>query len=434
MRTLTIALLLAALSVHAQETDDPFAAFDEAFEEFDEGFAEDERGLPWSGFVETAYGRRLDSDPAIAGRQTLGDVRLRLETDWSNDSVRWTFKGDALYDEYESELDGDVRELSLQFSPIERIDLKVGRQVLTWGTGDLLFLNDLFPKSWISFFSGREDEYLKAPSNTLRMTWYSDRINVDVAWSPTFEPDEYLTGGRFSFFSPLAGRVVAPDPPLAGQKPSRSIENGEVAVRLFKTVGSTEYAAYLYRGFFKQPVGLDASLAPVFPALSVYGASLRRPLGRGLVNLEAALYDSRSDRRGTDPLTPNDQGRLLVGYEFELVPRLTVGFQYYLEATRDYGALVENSLAPQFEPDRHRSVLTNRLTYRTRRDRLTLSLFAFVSPSDDDHYLRPSVIYRQSDRWTLSAGANLFSGDRDHTFFGQLEEGSNVWFRIRYSY
>ena len=29
---------------------------------------------------------------------------------------------------------------------------------------------------------------------------------------------------------------------------------------------------------------------------------------------------------------------------------------------------------------------------------------------------------------------NIFLGENDYTFFGQLEDNSNVYFRIRYSY
>ena len=92
------------------------------------------------------------------------------------------------------------------------------------------------------------------------------------------------------------------------------------------------------------------------------------------------------------------------------------------------------SLAPEFEPVRTRHVVTNRLTWRDQRDRLTLSLFTFYSASDDDYYLRPVVSFRQSDNWTFTGGANLFGGDQQHTFFGQLEDNSNAYFRVRFNY
>ncbi len=64
----------------------------------------------------------------------------------------------------------DLREASLVFSPSADTDVKVGRQILTWGTGDLVFINDLFPKDWVSFFIGRDVEYLKAPSDALKVS------------------------------------------------------------------------------------------------------------------------------------------------------------------------------------------------------------------------------------------------------------------------
>lgn len=427
MKVVLLPLLLAAAPVLAQESADPF-------DSFDDDFADESRGLTFSGFAEIAYGRKLEADPNFSTRRSLGDLRARLETEWSNDALLLTVKGEALYDDYDAESDIDFRELSLQASPTSSVDLKIGRQVLTWGTGDLLFLNDLFPKSWVSFFSGRDDEYLKAPSDAVRMTWFTEHVNLDAVWSPRFEPDEYLTGERFSFFSPLAGAIVAPRPPLSAARPGRSFDNGELALRLFKTAGSTEYAAYFYRGFYKRPLGLNADFEPIFPRLSVYGASMRRPLAKGLFNAEFAYHKSRGDSSGTNPLIPNDQLRVLLGYEFEARPRLTVGLQYYLEQTRDYGALIASSLAPSFEPDRQRHVLTNRLTYRTSQDMLTLSLFTFFSPSDNDYFLRPSISFRQSDRWTFTGGANLFGGEHSHTFFGQLEDDTNVYFRARFNF
>jgi hypothetical protein len=419
----------ASLAAAQPADDDPFAAFDD----FDEAFAES-GGLVWSGFVEAAYGRRLDAGPNFSTRQALGDLRVRAETEWAGDELLLTFKADALYDDYLSEFDVDARELSVQLSPAEAIDLKLGRQVLTWGTGDLVFLNDLFPKSWVSFFSGRDDEYLKAPSDAVGATWYNDTINLDLVWSPRFEPDDYLTGERFSFFSPLAGEIVAPHPPLAGVEPPGRTGNGELALRLFRTHGSAEYAVYVYRGFFKRPLGVTDTFLPTFPRLNVLGASLRRPLGKGLFNAEFAIHDSRSDRDGSDPLVPNSQVRLLAGYEFEARARLTLGFQYYQERTLDHAELLAASFAPGHETEQTRHLLTNRLTWRSARDSLSLSLFTFYSPSDDDYYLRPGVSYRKSDQLLFSAGANLFGGAEIHTFFGQLEDNSNAWVRLRFSY
>lgn len=418
-------LLLVALGV-------PVVAVGQG--EWDDWDEAEDAGLKWTGFVEGAIGSRWNEDPQLGHEQTLGEARIRVETERAGESITVKFKGDTWYDSYLDELDAEIRDLTFAVSPSSNWDLKLGRQVLTWGTGDLVFLNDLFPKDWVSFFAGRDTEYLKAPSNAIRATWFTDAINVDVAWTPVFAPDEYITGERFSFFSPSAGSRVAPNPPFSAIKPEKRFENGELAMRLFKTVARTEYSAYVYHGFFHQPTALTTTLEPTFAPLTSIGASLRRPLSSGLFNVEAVYYASRDDRRGDDPLVPNDQARLLLGYEREAITNLNIAFQYYLEWTQDHDALIANSATPQFEPDEYRHVITNRLTYRLYQDRLTLSLFTFWSPSDNDYYFRPVASYRYSDQWSFSGGANVFGGDKEHTFFNQFEDNSNAYVRFRYSY
>ena len=284
-------------------------------------------------------------------------MRWRVETAWQPDGVVLSLKADLLYDGVIDDWDVDIRDLTMAFTT-GAFDIKFGRQVQTWGTGDLVFLNDLFPKDWVSFLAGRDDEYLKAPGNALRVTNFNDVINVDFVWTPVFEPDNYISGERFSFYSPITGGSIAPDPPFEAEEPDRKFSNGEFALRLYRTFGSAEFAFYAYRGFSKQPPFIE---------MNSYGASLRQPVGPGLVNVETSYYDSRDG---------NDELRFLVGYEWEAARNLTVGLQYYLEDP-DIGGV--------------RHTLTNRLTYRMGRDKHTLSLFTFWSPNDNDYYLRPRI-------------------------------------------
>jgi len=400
----------------------------------DEAWGDEDQSAQWSGFLEAGFGTRFQSDPLIANRNTLEELRWRFESEWNPGHLTLELKADAGYDGMSESFEADIRDLSASFTLGQSTDVKLGRQVQTWGTGDLVFLNDLFPKDWGSFFAGREDEYLKAPGNSIRLTRFSSATNVDFVWTPKFEPDNYLTGERFSFFSPLAGGNVAPQPPLSGIEPDTSISNGEFALRLFRTVNGREYALYAYRGFFKTPIALTEALQPTFSPMTSLGASLRQPLGRGLFNAEAYWYISTDDRDGNNPLIPNGQIRLLAAYEWEALPNFTVGLQYYLESTLDYQALVENSLFPEFEPDEYRHLLTNRLTYRSGRDKHIWSLFTFFSPSDKDAFLRPVYNYRHSDQWTVTGGANIFGGDESHTFFSQLEDASNIYLRLRFIY
>jgi hypothetical protein len=400
----------------------------------DEDWGDEGQANTWSGFIEAGLGSRWQNDPLLQNDATLEELRVRIESQWTPGRTTVTLKADVAYDGITDELEADAREATFAFSAGKNIDVKAGRQVQTWGTGDLVFLNDLFPKDFVSFFAGREDQYLKAAGNSIRVTRFGSALNVDFVWSPRFEPDVYLNGERFSFFSPMMGGNVAPQPPMSAIEPGHSFSDGEFAFRLFRTIDGREYALYGYHGHFKQPNALDEDGRVTFAAMTSLGASLRQPLGSGLFNAEFSYYLSSDDRDGSNPLLPNSQFRILAGYEWEARPRFTVGLQYYLEVTVDHAALMQNSFAPAYEPDEYRHLLTNRLTWRSDRDRHTWSLFTFYSPSDNDAYLRPVYTYRHDDHWSVSAGANLFAGEDRHTFFAQLQDSSNAYLRLRYHY
>jgi len=424
------ALLACAGPARAAEgpapEDDPFADFDE---EWEDPWTTEDQGLRWTGFVEGALGAR-DSDVAGLDRLTLGELRIRAETRYDHEDFQIEFKGDLAWDEVTDELEPKLRELAVAFRPLEIVDAKLGRQVLTWGTGDLLFLNDLFPKDFISFFAGREEDYLKLPSDAARFSLFTDVVNVDVAWMPRFQPDNYLYGERFAFWNPAVGEVIAPQPPRRADEPS----TGELAIRLFRTIEAVEYAAYGYSGRWKQPLGVDAEGRPRFPRLRSFGASVRRPFYRGLLNAEFSWYDSRDDRDGDDPATPNSELRLLLGYEQELVRNVNAGAQFYAERIQHHDRLMANSPDPEHERERWRTVVTLRVTHRAMQEKLTTSVFVFASPTESDYYLRPSIAWRRDDQWLFAGGLNLFGGSEDHTFFGQLEDNSNAWVRVRYHY
>ncbi len=431
---LPVLLLTALLTGPGLAADDNGWGDDDSWG--DDSWGDEPAGglAPLTGFLEGAVGSRWDHDAAVGRYATLGEARMRLETGWENDTLQFVYKGDFLTDAIDEEFALDVRDLSIAFSPLASLDVKLGRQVLTWGTGDLLFLNDLFPKGWVSFFAGRDDEYLKAPSNSVRLTQYNAVINIDVAWTPDFTPDDYIRGERFSYFSPFTGSIIGDQPPLLVDEPGGGIGNGEFALRLFKTVNGVEYALYGYNGYFKTPSRVVAPFRLAFAPMSSVGASIRRPLGPGLINVEASYYLSRDDRDGTDPLINNSQVRFLTGYEWEAARNFTVGLQYYLEHIRDHDELIANSPTPEFEPPENRHTVTTRLTYRALQEKLVWSLFAFWSPNENDGYLRPIVSYRADDHWTTTVGLNVFGGREPQTFLGQFEDNSNAYLRVRYNF
>ena len=394
----------------------------------------DAYGVDFNGFGEIANGWRVKNDP-YERDVSLADLRLQLELGKDLDWGIIKFKGDLLWDMVTKNLLGEVREGNLLFSPLESMDIKAGRQVLTWGTGDLLFINDLFPKDWQSFFIGRDDEYLKAPSDAVKISFFADAFNLDLVFTPAFDGSDYIRGRRLSYWNTMLGRTAGRDAILNEVERNSVGRDSEYSLRLSRNINNIELALYGYSGFWKTPEGYDFTAGKLYhPRLSVYGLSVRSSLWGGIGNFEAGYYDSREDRNGRDSLIRNSEYRFLLGYERELAPDFTGAFQYYLEWMDDYDHYHDSLASGSPRKDEYRSLLTMRLTRLLFNQNLRLSLFCYYSPTDEDAYLRPQFHYKISDQWAVDLGGNIFMGSKDYTFWGQFYDNSNVYGRLRWSF
>jgi hypothetical protein len=399
-----------------------------------------------TGFWEARGGIRLQNDD-YEKDVSIAETRFQTELEARYAGVTFHLRNDLYYDgvvtDHKPDLQEgkgfvDLRTANIAFSPLSFSDLKVGRQILTWGTGDMLFINDMFPKDWQSFFIGRDDEYLKAPSDAVKASVYTDFVNFDVVYTPLFDPDRYPRGVRLSYYNASLGRFAGEDAIARADTPDDWFGEDEWALRLYQNFRGWEFAAYGYDGRWKSPGGMDRRTGvPIFPELSVYGASLRGQIASGIANAEFGWYDSKDDTGGTDPFIDNGQIRFLLGYDRdlpEIARDLKLGLQYYLERMTDYDAYEENLPPGMPKADENRHVLTLRLTKMFWNQNLTLSLFTYYSPSDEDVYARPKISYKIDDHFTVTAGGNIFAGAEDHTFFGQFENNTNVYAGIRYGF
>ena len=396
-----------------------------------------------TGFVETRVGSRLQKDEDQK-KLSMGEARVHLQASKSWNALTLNLTSDFLYDPIASDhavdLETgsgwfDLREANLVFQPFAFMDVKLGRQTLTWGTGDFLFINDMFPKDWNSFFMGRDDEYLKAPSDALKVALFSKLINLDIIYTPRFDADRYIDGRRISYYNASAGKITGRSAPLNVDAPDDYFSDAELALRAHRLIGPFEVALYYYDGFWKSPNGQNPSTgAFTFPELSVYGASLRGPLASGIANIEVGYYDSREDQSGANPYVANSEWRVMAGYEQELARDLTGSIQYYAEIKQDFEAY-KTALPPGAKSDDEiRQVFTLRLTHLLMNQNLMLSAFNFYSPSDQDGYVRAKAKYKVNDNWTVEAGGNVFYGEKQDSFFGQFEDASNVYLSARFGF
>ncbi len=384
------------------------------------------------GFWEVRAGARTKEDPHEKD-MSVAEARFQAELFYCTDFLELKCKGDIRVDDITEKFEEDMREFWFFFRPLDFMDLKIGRQVLTWGTGDLVFINDLFPKDWQSYFIGRDAEYLKAPSNAAKISLFSEFANIDIAYSPQFDPDRYITGKYVSHWSGSSAALAGQNNIVDADKPHEWFQDDELALRINKNINNYELAFYGYFGFWKRPGGESLSGVSLFPALNVYGWSLRGQIGPGIGNIELGWYQSLDDKNGTNPLIDNSEMRYMIGYTQDIGKNFNASLQYYVEQMLDYNEYRQN-LCDCSPRDNWRHVITLQLNKKLMNQNLELTLSGYCSPSDQDAYFRPCILYKYTDHLLLECGANIFFGSKLQTFFGQFENNTNIYSAVRYSF
>ncbi len=386
------------------------------------------------GFLQGNYSVNTETSNPDGGDFKWAEERLQLKLDASKDPFHLFLKTDAFYDHIDDASKLELREGYIDYSS-SAWDLRLGRQIITWGLGDLIFINDVFPKDYEAFFSGRPMEYLKIGSDAVKLGMYPSFASAELIVIPFFEPNNFPDPKRFHIFDPMASITNREE-----EEPATTLENMEIALRIYRTFADFDVSLYFYKGFLRQPymfpnnMTMPTKIDLFYPELSVYGTSLQGRAFDGVLSLEAGYYDSREDRDGTDPMTPNSQTRFLLGYLRQMWEDFTIGLQYYSEYMHDYSGYEENLPAGFPQEKKLHDLASVRLTQFLIHQTLKLSFFAFYSPSEEDYLLNPEIKYNFSDSIWAAAGANIFGGGREWTQFGGLDRNDNLYVQVRYEF
>ncbi len=386
------------------------------------------------GFLQGNYSANTEASTPDGGDFKWAEERFQLKLDASKDPFYLFLKVDAFYDHISEEPEVELREGYLDFV-FPKWDLRLGRQIITWGLGDLIFINDVFPKDYEAFYSGRPLEYLKKGLDGVKFGIYPGFVSFEIVIIPFFEPNRFPDSKRFRMFNPAPGVLHH-----EREKPAQSIENTEIALRAYRSIAGFDTSMYFYRGFLRQPsILLDNLTAPTirtdfYPELTEFGFSVQGRAIDGILSLEAGYFESRQDKSGTDPAIPNSSTRFLVGYQRQMWEDFTMGLQYYGEYMHDYSEYEKN--LPAGFPKEHRlhDVLTVRLTQLLRHQTLRLSFFSFYSLSDRDYLLNPEIKYNFTDHIWAAIGGLIFGGSETQLQFGQFDKNDNAYLQVRYEF
>jgi len=324
-------------------------------------------------------------------------------------------------------------------------DLRAGKQIITWGTGDGINptdnLNPLDLKRK-GPFAPQEDK--KLPVTMVQGNLYWQGLRVTGVWVPDFHPFVLPDTSVWPLASPTltpprAGMILdGMQPPAPPVFPSNTLANSEYALRLSGTLAGVDLSTSYYQGWEDFPTlhpnftfnGIDsqgnqhviAEPALRYHRLSMIGGDFVTSLfGIGLRG--EGGYFLTEDAEGTNPAVKDPYWHYLLGIDYTFRNGLYVNIQYVYGMFDRYGLNL---------PAAENRLLTLGATLDLG-NYTSLEVGAMYALEDENYLLKPRYIRSVGNAVDLVIGAYLIGGNTKH-HFGAFDANDQIYTEIRYNF
>jgi len=390
------------------------------------------------GFLLSSVSQRASSPRLQNGDKNnwlLKEARFRVEATAQSDSGAVGFAGkfDLLGDGVVGKGDIDMREFYFEYLA-DSFELRTGRQMLTWGVADRLFINDIFPKNWSAFYSGQPLEYMKEGSDMIKLSLFGNSVDSEIVFIPFAQYDITPSTDRFN----LAGNRLLPV-----ERNNKSISSNEVAIRVQKTLSSIDFVFYAFSGFWHQSdkgvAVINGTTTAIYPRLNSYGFTVQDGVMGGLLSFETAYYQSVSDNDGNNPSIANSQFRYLIAYDHEIVSDVSLGIQLYGEVMQNYAGYFESANSTyqsgkgSLPLNRHRKIGTINLKALWLNQTLTSTLF-IMAVEGGGSMTNPDITYAVTDNFNINLGLHIFENGPNSWTLGMMKNDDNIYANAKWSF
>ncbi len=375
---------------------------------------------------------------------------LRLDLDAKQNAVQlhsriefWYNGLHSAHDSSDSPFGTPLREFQIYF-PVKSFDIRVGKQLILWGTTDELNPTDVInPENYYEFALPVKAER-KIPTLSAKIDWYSQWGKLTGVYVPFFTPD-YLPSPGDPWEVPLLAQIhqIQPDiyallrskneawrtgHPQFAFKYSNSIKSTDFSLSYYNGIWSTP--AFRFRAIFGPPEPRD-NFFPEYLEYQMVGGDFQAAWRAYTFRGEMAYYTQRYFQEtvlgisNSFPVDITKKPELygIFGVDRFLFQTWYVNLQFGIDHIYNYS----KSIA------RDETWYLGSATIRKQlfREKLQLEGAIFGNVVNQDYFTRLSVTYKIQDALHLSLLGNLIGSDAQK-FIGQYKDHDQVSVRIEY--
>jgi hypothetical protein len=385
--------------------------------------AQDELSLQLNGFVDSYHALQVQNPHKVMSSRT----RLRLEMRANYGEASLFSSVNLAYNSLIEEQSGAfLREAYFDYAG-KFLELKLGRQIVTWGVADGLRLTDLIsPMDYTEFMANDYDD-IRVPVNAINIKYPGESFSAEVVYVPVPEYFVMPSGKDNPWDMPVpAGARMD----LSGT-PEKRFKNSEVGGRLRFFLENLDFSLTALHTYNKSPVtvaGFDPDVNSVlikgiYEPMNVVGGDVSIPAGELVIRSEVAAYFG-------EPIALKNMS----GYERKKTFNGLIGVDWYAGDNWTFMAQYMHKIIMDdyggLGTEQNTSMITARISKELLNNTLKLSVYGMFDVDNVGYYVRAAGDYLLNDQITLSLGSDLLGGRRG--IFKTYNKNTQIWVKGKF--
>ena len=368
-------------------------------------YAQDEFSLQLNGFVDTYHALQAKHPHKVMSSRTR--ARLELRADYG-EATLYSSMNIAYNSLLKDQSGAFLREAYFDYAG-KFLEIKAGRQIITWGVADGLRITDLIsPMDYTEFMANDYDD-IRVPVNAVNLKYPGESFSAEVVFVPVPEYFVMPEGEDNPWTMALPDRARMD----LGDTPEKRLKNSEVGGRLRFFLENFDFSLTAMHTYNKAPVTVarynpktDSILIKgVYKPMEVFGGDISIPMGEFVIRGEFAEYlNEPIALANSSDYFVHHTSNFLIGIDWYAGNNWTFMAQYMHKVVSDY--------RDDLSIEQNSSMVTARISKELLNNTLKLSVYGILDIDNLGYYIRPAADYLMSDQITLSLGADILGGRR----------------------
>ncbi len=314
------------------------------------------------------------------------------------------------------------------------LDLRIGRQIINWGTADKVNPTSNFNPYDLSDFLSFGD---RLPVNAIRAFFNLDPLNLELGFVPVFKPslipvNEYTE----RLFSPQGVENFTSFTEL----PDRNLSNSSLGAKISGNFHGWDLSLSFYRGQMKFPVPDSIFVVPGdrviyyagFPKFRVLGFDFAGSIFKAGLWGELGIFfpDKHILKTVTecDTILKNFYVKYVFGTDYTFKDGTYFNFQFIHGFFNEFGDSLHDYITFRVE----RKFWNDRLKVAPLGIALEVSDWS-KSGKNYGYILNPSITFRPYDNLEIDAGSFIIDG-RGKNMLSRIKDVDEVYLKFKISY